>query len=165
MTHYIQATHIHAASPFLAVLDEVEALKLIAFVWNDCMLVTMQVSHASGFSLCDDAPAACRRMGCSQFSAPLGMRSASSVNLHSLLQEDPSHTVSHSNYQEDESTLRESHGQHGLGCRSRNFQRGCRLAHAFSFIGQFALIARGRHVTHCLAFELPGGRVYASRIP
>ena len=93
------------------------------------------------------------------------MRSASSVNLHSLLEEDPSHTVSHSNYQEDESTLRQSHGQHSLGCRSRDFQRGCRLAHAFSFIGQFALIARGRPVTHGLAFKLPGGRVYASRIP
>ena len=36
------------------------------------------------------------------------MRSVSSVNLHSLLEEDPSHTVSLSNYQEDESTLRES---------------------------------------------------------
>ena len=131
MTHYIQATHIHAASPFLAVLDEVEALKLIAFFWNDCMLVTMQVSHASGFSLCDGA--ACRRMCLTQH-VPL----------------DCCHLDC---------------GQHGLGCRSRNFQRGCRLAHAFSFIGQFALIARGRPVTHCLAFELPGGRVYASRIP
>ena len=115
MTHYIQATHIHAASPFLAVLDEVEALKLIAFVWNDWMLVTMQVSHASGFSLCDDALAACRRMCLTQH-VPL----------------DCCHRDC---------------GQHGLVCRSRNFQRGCCLAHAFSFTGQFALIARGRPVT------------------
>ena len=91
------------------------------------------VSHASGFPpLCDDDHAACRRLcltkhvprlcchldcgqhdlGCKSRNfqrrcvAAWLIRSASSIGSHSLLEEEPSHTVSLPNYQEDVSMLR-----------------------------------------------------------
>ena len=78
-------------------------------------LLPKAVSHASGYSpLGDDAQAARRRL---------------------CLTKHVPRDCCHLDY-----------GQHDLGCTSRNFQRAsrCRLAHSFSFVDQFALIARGR---------------------
>ena len=42
--------HIHAACPFLAGLDEVETLKVIAVVWMYCVLVTLQMRTLAHFN-------------------------------------------------------------------------------------------------------------------
>ena len=41
--------HIHAACPFLAGLNEVETLKVIAVVWMYCVFVTVQMGEIGKF--------------------------------------------------------------------------------------------------------------------
>ena len=65
MTHHVQEMHVHAANPFLAVLNEGETLKAIAFVWLYCVLVTLQMRTMARFNekpklwrrhLCEECP-------------------------------------------------------------------------------------------------------------